>query len=237
MVGIDQTSCPPKEPDMSTETTDQDTEHIPRQDHPGSTDRITTPTTRPGRDRHSVLNRQKDEFGGVKIGSAFFGWLTATGTALLLTAFVAAAGTAFSVATDTDARRATSQAAAQDPRTVAIMGAVVLLLVLFVAYYCGGYVAGRMARFNGLTQGVAVWLWAVVIAALVAILAAVAGSQYDVLSQLNSFPRIPLSERDMTTGGSIALVVVAVGSLAGSLLGGLAGMRFHRQVDRAGLGR
>jgi len=109
--------------------------------------------------------------------------------------------------------------------------------VLFVAYYCGGYVAGRMARFNGLRQGLAVWLWAVVIAVVMAVLVAVAGSNYNVLSKLNSFPRIPVSEGNLTTGGIIALVVVAVGSLAGALLGGLAGMRFHRRVDKAGLGQ
>lgn len=188
------------------------------------------------RDRRSVVAREKEEFGGVKIGSAFFGWLTATGTAILLTAFVAAAGTAVGVATNTDAGRATTQAA-ENPKTVGIVGAVVLLIVLFVAYYCGGYVAGRMARFNGLTQGLAVWLWAVVIAVLMAILAAVAGSNYDVLGKLNSFPRIPVSEGTMTTGGIVVLVAVAVGSLVGALLGGLAAMRFHRRVDKAGLGR
>lgn len=188
------------------------------------------------RDRHSVVTREKEEFGGVKIGAAFFGWLTATGTAVLLTALAAAAGTAIGVATNTDAGSATTQAT-QDPKAVGIIGAVVLLVVIFVAYYCGGYVAGRMARFNGLRQGLAVWLWAVVIAVLVAVLAAVAGNQYDVLSRLNSFPRIPVSEGDLTAGGIIALLVVSVASLAGALTGGLAGMRFHRNVDKAGLGR
>jgi len=104
--------------------------------------------------------------------------------------------------------------------------------VLFIAYYCGGYVAGRMARFNGLKQGLAVWLWAVLIAIVVAVVAAVAGSQFDVLNNLNAFPRIPTSGT-LTTGGLIALASVAVASLAGALLGGLAGMRFHRKVDQA----
>jgi len=187
-------------------------------------------------DRRSVVAREKEEFGGVKIGSAFFGWLTATGTAVLLTAFVAGAGIAVGVATNTDAGSAATQASA-NPTTVGIAGGVVLLVVLFVAYYCGGYVAGRMARFNGLRQGLAVWLWAVVIAVIVAILAAVAGNRYDVLGQLNSFPRIPVNEGDLTTGGIIALIVVAAASLVGALLGGLGGMRFHRRVDKAGLGR
>jgi len=136
----------------------------------------------------------------------------------------------------TSVDQATSQVS-QDPRTVGVAGGIALLVILFVSYYCGGYVAGRMARFNGIKQGVAVWLWALLIAVVVAVLGAVAGSRYDVLAQLNSFPRIPVNEGTLTTGGIIALLVVAVASLAGAILGGLAGMRFHRRVDRAGLGR
>jgi hypothetical protein len=188
-----------------------------------------------GRDRQSVVAREKEQYGGVKVGSAFFGWLTATGTAVLLTALAAAAGTAVGVASNTDAAEAAEQATS-DPGTVGLVSGIVLLVILFVAYYCGGYVAGRMARFNGAKQGIAVWLWAVVIAIAVAVLAAVAGDQFNVLGQLNSFPRIPISEGDVTTGGIIALLVIAAASLAGAVLGGLAGMRFHRKVDRAGLG-
>ena len=192
---------------------------------------VTAPT-----DRRSVVAREREAFGGVKAGSAFFGWLAATGTAVLLTALVAAAGTAVGVATGTDPAQAATQAT-QNATTVGLAGGIVLLVILFVAYYCGGYVAGRMARFNGAKQGVAVWLWAVVIAILVAILGAVAGSKYNVLANLNSFPRIPVQEGTLTTGGVIALLAVAVASLVGAILGGLAGMHFHRKVDKAGLGR
>ncbi|WP_148307956.1 hypothetical protein [Actinoplanes friuliensis] len=34
-------------------------------------------------DRRSVVAREKDRYGGIKWGSAFFGWLTATGTAVI----------------------------------------------------------------------------------------------------------------------------------------------------------
>ena len=112
-------------------------------------------------------------------------------------------------------------------------GAISLLVILFIAYYCGGYVAGRMARFNGLRQGVAVWVWALLIALGVAALATVAGDQYDVLSQLNSFPRIPINTADLTSNALLALLAVAGSALAGAILGGLAGMRFHRNVDKA----
>jgi hypothetical protein len=194
------------------------------------------PTEDLPRRRHRLVPTKLKEYGGVKIGLAFFGWLTATGAAAVLTAFVVAAGTVVSVASNTVTGNVTTRAS-QDPETVGIVGAIALFLVLFVAYYCGGYVAGRMARFNGLRQGLAVWLWAVFIAGLVAILAAVAGSQYDVLSTLNSFPRIPVSQGNLTTGGLIALVVVAgsslAGALVGSFVGGQTGMRFQRKVEEA----
>jgi hypothetical protein len=186
-------------------------------------------------DRRTVVRRQKEEHGGVKIGSAFFGFLTAVGVGVLLTALLAAAGTAVGISTGTNASEAVSKAGTS-ASTVGIVGGIVLLVILFVAYYCGGYVASRMARFNGIKQGLAVWLWALLIAVVVAVLGAVFGSKYDILARLNSFPRIPVSEGNLTTGGIIAAVAVVVASLAGALLGGLAGMRFHRAVDRTGLG-
>ena len=45
-------------------------------------------------DRKEVVARQQDEHGGIKWGSAFFGWLTAAGTAILVTALLSAIGTA-----------------------------------------------------------------------------------------------------------------------------------------------
>ncbi|WP_454051517.1 hypothetical protein [Cellulomonas sp. Marseille-Q8402] len=225
---------------MSTDDgTTPDTRRAPGTHRAPDADRPAEATVSPdavGRDRETVVAREKEAYGGIKIGSAFFGWLTATGTAVLLTALAAAAGTAVGIANDTSVDEVADQAAS-DPTSVGIVGGIVLAVVLFVAYYCGGYVAGRMARFNGVKQGLAVWLWAVVIAVVVAVLAAVAGDQYDVLGRLDSFPRIPVAEGDVTTGGIIALLVVAVVSLAGAVVGGTAGMRFHRKVDKAGLGR
>ncbi|WP_188219175.1 hypothetical protein [Microcella alkalica] len=182
-----------------------------------------------------VIAREKEEYGGIKWGSAFFGWLTAVGTALLLTALVAGTGTALGLANDTTAEEAV-EGAARQPDTVGIVGAIILALVVFIAYYAGGYVAGRMARLDGAKQGIAVWLWAIIIAIVVAIIGAIGGAQFNVLANLNGFPRLPIGEGELTTVGIITAVVVALVSLGGAVLGGLAGMRFHRKVDRAGLG-
>jgi hypothetical protein len=184
-------------------------------------------------DRQTAVAREKERFGGIKVGSAFFGWLTATGMAVLLTALVAAAGTAVGLATNTDVNEAVNQAASNSG-TVGLVGIIVLLVILLLSYYCGGYVAGRMARFNGAKQGLMVWIWALIVAVLVSILGFVAGQQFNVLANLNSFPRIPINEGQLTTTSIIAAVVVALVALAGAVLGGLAGMRFHRKVDRAG---
>ncbi|HJW00748.1 MAG TPA: hypothetical protein VJ617_16770 [Arthrobacter sp.] len=183
-------------------------------------------------DRQTAVAREKEQFGGIKVGSAFFGWLTATGMAVLLTAFVAAAGTAVGLANNTDVNDAVNQVATNG--TVGLVGIIVLLVILFASYYSGGYVAGRMARFNGAKQGFMVWIWALIAAVVIAILGLVAGQQFNVLANLNSFPRIPINEGELTITSIIAAVVVALVALIGAVLGGLAGMHFHRKVDKAG---
>ncbi|MGN8049021.1 hypothetical protein ACTJKO_04980 [Curtobacterium sp. 22159] len=187
--------------------------------------------------RESVLEREREEFSGFKWGSAFFGWLTATGTAVILTAVLSAVGAGVGLGQTggnvDDAARDVSRSG----DVIGIVGAIVLAVILLVAYFCGGYVAGRMARFAGAKQGIAVWIWAVVIAIVVAIVTAVAGARFNVLGNLDSFPRIPVDEGTLTITGIVTAVVVAVISLVGAVLGGLAGMRYHRRVDRVGLGR
>lgn len=186
--------------------------------------------------REDVIAREQKRSGGIKVGSAFFGWIAAMGIAILLTAFVAATGAAIGLATgNTDLNAATTDSIAAG--AVGIGGAIALIVITFIAYYCGGYVAGRMARFNGVMQGLFVWLWAVLVAIIVAIVTAIAGSQYNILGNVNAFPRIPIDEGTLTTAGVITAIAVAVVSLIGALVGGMAGMHFHRKVDRAGLGR
>lgn len=180
--------------------------------------------------REDVVAKQKEQFGGMRFGTAFFGWLTATGAAVLLTALVAGAGAAVGLGTEADPTE-TSDAA-----TIGLVGAIALAVVVFVSYFVGGYVAGRMARFSGAKQGIAVWLWALLVAVVLAIVGAIAGSQFNVLANLNSFPRIPINEGDLALGSIVTAIAVAVVSLGGAILGGLAGMRYHRKVDKAGLG-
>ncbi len=177
--------------------------------------------------RETVVAREEERFGGIKIGSAFFGWLVSTAMAVLLVALVAAAGRAgFLPGTDPLAR------AGQETSGGGVTGLIVLLSVQLLAYFSGGYVAGRMARFNGVGQGLMVWLLGVIGAVAAALLGII--GQSNVLTTVNSFLRLPLVEGQLSVEGTIAAIAVAATALIGAVLGGLTGVHYHRKVDRAG---
>jgi hypothetical protein len=175
-----------------------------------------------------AVDAQHARYGGIKWGAAFFGWLSANGLAVLLLAILSAAGVAFGLA-----QLDTADEAAQQATTIGLTGGIALLVVLFLAYLAGGYVAGRMSRFDGARQGLAVWLIGLVVVVVLAVLGVVLGAQYNVLSQLN-LPSIPVSGSTATTAGIIAGVAALLVSLLGALLGGGLGTRYHRKIDRVG---
>jgi hypothetical protein len=172
---------------------------------------------------------QRDRFGGIKWGAAFFGWLSANGLAVILLALLSAGGLALGLAQNVD----TADEAADQASEIGIGGGIAVLVVLFLAYLAGGYVAGRMARFDGARQGLAVWLVGLIVVLVLAAAGALLGSKYNVLQDLN-LPRIPVDEGTATTAGIITLVAILLVTLAGAVLGGKLGDRYHRRVDRAG---
>jgi len=172
-------------------------------------------------------DRQHEKFGGVSWGSTFFGWLSAAGLTALLAGLLGAAGAGLALNKVGDA------ATGSEAETIGIAGGIGLLLILALAYYCGGYVAGRMARFDGARQGVGVWLWGLIAAVAVAVIAVIGGSKYNLLDALN-LPRIPVDSGSLTTAGLIALIASLFVTLLAATVGGKAGERFHRNVDRVG---
>ena len=173
--------------------------------------------------------RQRDRFGGLNWGAAFFGWLVAIGMGVILTAIVAAAGAALGLT-----RGASTTDAAQNADTVGIVGGALLIAIALAAYFCGGYVAGRMSRFDGARQGFGVWAFGLVMTLVIAAAGWIFGDQYNVFQDLK-LPRIPLKPSELTTGGVITLAAIALGSLVAAVVGGKAGQRYHRRVDRAAL--
>jgi len=191
-----------------------DTGTAAERDHVGSRYRVDDPGAR-------------DKFGGINWGSGFFGWLVAIAVAILLTSIIGAVAGAVSSSAHLTQSQAQRQAG-----TIGIAAAVVLLLVLAIAYYTGGYVAGRMSRFDGGKQGLAVWLIGLLVTVVALVLGAVFGSKYNILDRV-SLPRIPVSTSDLSTGGVVAAVLVLVLTLVAAMAGGKVGHRYHDRVDRA----
>ncbi len=181
-----------------------------------------------------VVERQHERFGGVKIGSAFFGWLITVAVAVLLLVLVAATGLALGF--DVVQRPlALVRDIPLDTDLVVWIGIGAGLAMLLLAFYCGGYVAGRMARFSGILQGLAVWVWGLVSATIVALVGVVLGGLDNLVGYVGAFPRIPVAEEFQMLALIAAGVVAAVVSLGGAMLGGMAGVRYHRRVDLAGM--
>ena len=139
----------------------------------GTSGRTITSGALTGEALKTARARQRDEFGGLNWGSSFFGWLVAVGIAALITGLLAAMGAAIGL---------TTQDANVD--SLGLGGGIALLAALMLAYFCGGYVAGRMSRFDGARQGAGVWVIAFVVTVALALLAIIAGDKYNVLAQL-----------------------------------------------------
>lgn len=169
---------------------------------------------------------QRERFGGTSIGAAFFGWLSAIGVIVLLTGIIGAVATAVGRAQDV-----TRTSAEQEAGTVGIVAAVVAVLVLAIGYYSGGYVAGRMARFNGVAQGRAVWILGLVVTLVAAGLGVLFGAQYDVLGRID-VPDLTLNRTQVSAGGAITAVAALVLTFLAAIGGGKVGTRFHRKIDR-----
>ncbi len=172
----------------------------------------------------------RDRFGGINWGAAFFGWLVAVALTILLTSIAGAVAAAVS-----DSANLTQTEAERQAGTIGIGAGVVLLVVLAIGYYAGGYVAGRMSRFDGGRQGLAVWLIGLLVTLVAVALGALFGTQYNILDRVD-LPRIPLSTDELSWGGLITALAVLAVSLLAAMLGGKVGHRYHNKVDRAAFG-
>lgn len=166
---------------------------------------------------------QHERFGGFKIGSAFFGWLVAVGLTVLLAALASLVVRLVGVSPD---------GTGQDPRLFGLTGGIVAVAVMLLAYVGGGYVAGRLARFDGARNGFAVWAMGLVVTAAVTIATAATGTTDSIFAALR-VPGIALSGTDFSWTNVVALLIVAAVALLGALVGGKSGEAYHRRVDRA----
>jgi amino acid transporter len=175
-----------------------------------------------------VRARQREEYGGINWGAAFFGFLVAVGMAAILLGILSAAGAAFGL-TDVSQREANSNA-----ETIGLVGGILLVAVLAIAYYFAGYVSGRMSRFDGARQGLGSWAIGIVVAIGLGVAGWLIDPDWNVFDRLG-LPNVPIDQGTLTTGGAIALAAVLVLSLLAAMAGGKAGARYHWKIDRYGI--
>ena len=119
--------------------------------------------------------------------------------------------------------------------TSAVTALVVLGVLVFLTFFCGGYVAGRLARFDGGRNGVMVVVWALVVAAISLSVGPLLPGQ--IFSYLQSFVQSTLLPAlDTLTGMGALGIGILVGAVLLMLLGGFAGgrlgARYHSEIDR-----
>lgn len=166
-----------------------------------------------------------DRFGGVNWGAGFFGWLVTVAFGVVLAAALAVVFAVLRRTVPTVGDLVDNQ-----PAAAAVALAAAGVGVLLLAYYAGGYVAGRMSRFDGGRQGAGVWITGILLTALALGLGLFFGSSLSALDRLD-LPSVSVPAGSMGLVGLVAAVVAAVGSLLAAVAGGKVGCRYHRKVD------
>ena len=189
---------------------------------PGDAAHRDEPTDEELRAENRTIAHQR--FGGTNWGAAFFGWLVAMAVTVLLAAIVSAVAAA--VGEDLNLSQADVE---QDTASAGLMAAIVVIAIFAIAYYTGGYVAGRMSRFDGGRQGLGAWIIGLLVTILAAVIGWAFGAKYNVLDRVN-LPDISFPE-DAGIGAIIAGVVLLVVTALTAMAGGKAGRHYHAKVD------
>lgn len=173
----------------------------------------------------SGLERQRQEYGGLRIGAVVLGWMSSLGTIGLLLTGVLAVGLIA-------ANRGSAQVQLGD--TGLIVLASVGALILLLGIYAGSYAAGRMVRFDGGRQGAAVWLLIWVSVLVGGCLLILLDNRYSLRSRA-ALPAFSVDRSGLTLWGAIGLGTALLVTLLFAILAAKLGLRFHTKVDRAAL--
>lgn len=179
---------------------------------------VARPDPRP--DPDTGLAAARDRFGGIDIPATLIGMLVAIALLVILGGIAAGAVSAFGYQTGIEEGNVDE---------VTVGGMIAGIVVLLLSFLIGGWTAGRMARYDGVKNGVMVVIWTIILLAALSALAAWAGDEYDVLARAD----LPRLDRDLLATGAIVSALVALAAmLVGSILGGIWGAAYHRRADR-----
>src|SRR3954451_16716201 len=168
--------------------------------------------------RDEGVAEARKRFGGLDIPASLAGTLCALGLTVLLAGLLTGVGSVGYQSGITDA-----------DTTLSAGGLIGGLAILFLAFLTGGWVAGRMARYDGARNGLMTAVWFLILAAVISVLGAWLGDKYNFFANVHLpqwFSDNARSAKAVATGILALAVMVSAG-----LLGGILGARYHRRVD------
>jgi hypothetical protein len=168
--------------------------------------------------RDEGVAEARRRFGGLDVPASLAGTLCALGLTVLLAGLLTGAG-----------RIGYQSGVADSDTTLSAGGLIGGLVVLFLAFLTGGWVAGRMARYDGGRNGLMTAVWFLLLAAAVSVLGAWLGDKYDFFADVHLPQWFSDNARSAKAiaSGIVALVVM----LLAGLFGGVLGARYHRRAD------
>lgn len=172
-----------------------------------------------GKDRRSFA--RDAGMGPVSLLSILAGTLVAFASFAVLLAIVGGILAAIGIDTAT--------LTANDYERLGIGSAVVAALVLFLSYFFGGYISGRLARRSGALNGGLVLVLAIVIGGVVALVVSTQTETESAAANLRVIG-VPTSGADYSTIATVAGIVTLLAMIAGAVLGGIVGERWHGKL-------
>ena len=175
-------------------------------------------------------DRLRDMYGGVDWLASFLGFVFAMVLGAALSAVAGLVLVLFGVTADLSGEQIGASV---------ITGLALLGVLIFLTFFFGGYVAGRLARFDGGRNGTMVLVWMFIVVLIITLAAAIfsgflpAGMAEGIA---NLVDRIISTAGNLASTGIVGIVAAAAAlllALLGGSLGGRMGSRYHTEIDRA----
>jgi hypothetical protein len=175
-------------------------------------------------------DRLRDMYGGVDWLASFLGFVFTLVVGAIFSAVAGLVLVPFGFPPDLSGERIGASV---------ITGLAIFGVLIFITYFFGGYVAGRLARFDGGRNGAMVLLWSFLVVLILA-LATLIFSGFlpeEIAAVVGNLARGAASTATDLAGAGIAGIVTGVAALLlallGGILGGRLGSRYHTEIDRA----
>jgi hypothetical protein len=209
---------------------DNETRVIRASEHPDTT-RAATPYPRGYfEETEEREDRLRDMYGGVDWLASFLGFVFAMVLGAVFSAVAGLVLVPFGVTPDVSGGQIGASV---------ITGLVLLGGLIFLTFFFGGYVAGRLARFDGGRNGAMVLVWMFIVVLIITLAAAIfSGFLPAAMAEAiaNLVDRIVSTAGNLDDAGIVGIVAAAAAlllALLGGSLGGRIGSRYHTEIDRA----